>query len=796
MNTQTAPHCFPYIIVRSAGLPVDAAHDAEVIFPKAELRLVKINEKINICNDSFYRELTHFFEILPVGDLKTATYNARKLFFQDQKLKPTYTSLVMGSDRPEARALLSTLADLVALQNDQKQTEIQLREVYEAALSDSLTRLGRDIQAEDFQRALLFSSHDLWRAAQHLPAFISWGATNKKDRQVAFSLLQYRERMRYKTSPLSRFTTLFAWPLPSESADELPFMLGLDSKVAISPNVALLPLLYGVLLQDPVFYGSLTLRLNPSLTLENGSYTWLYHDGETECFQNSTPNPALDIVIEIFQKNGYRSQFSIVLPLILTEIEASEADLKQYLFELLDLGLLEWILPEQGLTPSWSSNLYQYIGFLPQASQTLVEAAFLLQWLRTASKTMGYQPLAEMKETQENARSEFKNFLERHGSVFPENLKAEHLFYEDVEQYVHVDLTLDDMEPMLHNLLATVESCQPKSSALRARFVAFAEAHKDASPSFMGLCRHFLDAEKKENIQGVSAQKPSKVGFLLQFFKEGNEIKAVVNAVFPGGGKLMARWVHLFPMGLRRVLETWPSDTALTYPWQAWSNANFQPSFSKQVLAVPQSRIIAPDAKDEIRLSDLELRSDERGVARLYCADKQQFVTFNDLGLEDPATRPPAMQLLADMGTPTISRFDLFAVPDWQSGGEGWQFRPRVSQGQLIWYRKTWRIEPTFWNTCQPNTEAFVAFGFIRQKLKEILVPAHFFATVLDSPERAKPQHFDQNDPLSMALFQKECLGKRLEITEMLPLPHQQVTARAGGAVVVSEMMVEMELSF
>ncbi|MDX1911829.1 MAG: lantibiotic dehydratase, partial [Saprospiraceae bacterium] len=227
--------------------------------------------------------------LLSESPLRTLVYNARKRFFQRQTLSENTLSVIRAEKQLAGlnEGIRAWERALEQVQRQETSFEQDLLKNYSA-----LQKLARNTS---LQRALLFASHDL---LDRLPDFAEKmpDQLDKKDRRTALSLFQYATRALFKTSPLSRFTTLQCLDLSGHEITEWPDSLG--EKVLVTPNVAILPAIYAVLLRDPAFFQSLRLVLNPCVTAVQKPLSWVYFDGEKEAFQTLLPDTVVEYVVE------------------------------------------------------------------------------------------------------------------------------------------------------------------------------------------------------------------------------------------------------------------------------------------------------------------------------------------------------------------------------------------------------------------------------------------------------------------------------------------------------------------
>lgn len=659
---------------------------------------------------------------------------------------------------------------------------------YEALLVSYYTQLQQIAKEKTLPGALLYTSHDLLKS---LPAFVdkTIESFNKHDRQTALALWQYLARAAAKTTPLSRFTTV---TLLRPGQDDEPYFS--EAKSAVTPNVGLLPLFYEILLREPAFYRALSVRLNPCITNITSPLEWLYHDGAQESIQQVEPDAVLRFVLELLLEQGRVMAYPALLEALAETVSAPTEALESFVFELIALGVLEWRLPETGISASWCGGLYQFLGFLP-AEPVIVETAHLLQWLRTAARTLPFQTTDGAMEAQQDAYDTVQQYLESHGVTMPPITPAR-IFFEDVEQSVDCMLPstiMRDLTAAISRLWHQQPShVLPRFKTQLALFAQQVMAEHD-SMEFMAFAKAFMAAKPQLDLLELEpVQAPvykGKIGALVQIFKEGDAYKAVLNGLFPGGGKLYARWIHLFPAQAREQLEQWmaaQSPEVIPFPWHDWSNANFQPFQHALGLAVPDSRL---KAQQEFQLGDLQVIRTPEGP-RLKRPGAADYLWLTDLGLEAPAQKMPVLQVLWHLGTPHVSVFSLHPeVQHWLSRGHGCKYHARVETGSLVLKRATWALESAVFEPVLALEDA-AFFRQIQVAFQWLDIPAYFFMQYGSE----KPQYFNWSNPLSMKqlkliLKQKP---KTLLITEMLPSPDQCVVEQAGKRA--AEFVLEFEV--
>jgi len=771
------PGVFTLMLIRTAGLPSACLYELADAWPDEKNAGTAPAE--TVC-----RRFDALLAALDVSDFRTAVYNVRKAFFQKRKTPPESFLRLLAEHAhiPEAAGLMRCLE----LWEQEKKQKAAQDNRFESVLLDNFMALQNAARGETLQRALLFASHDL---LDRLPSFRERPAAdfNKKDRQTAFSLLKYLTRAAAKTSPLSRFTTVSFSRLTQNLSGETLQII----KPVATPNVALLPAIYRVLLREPAFYESLSLVLNPCITPGRGN-TWLYFDGEKESFQRMEDNPVAGLVVRLLLSNRREMPFTGLLESLKDEVDATDEELQSLVFELVDFGLLEWNLPEKGLAPGWCGGLYHFLGFLPAQPPVIVETAALLQWLRASARSLPHQSIAEAQGAQREGARLTNAYFNRFGGEAPA-VPPERIFFEDVEDGVVSDIPAEAVQRLARELAQCSRDISGRQAPpLHAGVVAFGMEllEEGETIDFLSFCEKFLTEKRRESGGATLPPASGKMGALLQAFrKEDGAFGAVVNGLFPGGGKLFARWMHLFPAAYQKMLEEW-SD-AIAFPWQGWSNTNFQPQLSADSVAVPDGRVAGKSQGRRILLGNIAVAR-KADALQLIDNETRKQIRFADLGLEATELRPPAMQILHCLGVPYYSLQTLVRkFLEWKPGGHGWRFRSRAESGSLVLLRASWEIGTDLasrWRRIPGDADFF---RIVRGELRAMGVPGRFFARFPGE----KPQYFDMGSPVLMLLFKKILLrsGRHILLTEMLPAPEQYVVRKVDGWH-AAEFVVEIEI--
>ncbi len=623
------------------------------------------------------------------------------------------------------------------------------------------------------QRSLLLASHDLLNSIRELPPAAPPGGWNKKQRKTLLAVLRYAARAATKTSPFSRLTTVACRPLDRPD-DDLPFPI---EKNAVTLNVGLLPMLYDGLLRAPAFYRNLSVCRGAVWRTPSG-YRWLASDGDSELWREAPAQPALEALLD---RVAEPVVFAVLCRDLQSMTDESSEKAADFLLDLLGAGFLQWVLPESGLSASWPGNLYQKLGFFPPDPR-ITAVAELLQHGRNAGRALAYQPVPEAMAALEQLGAHVRLVLDDF-QVEPEPVPAESLFYEDVDAGHATAIPPD----ALQRLAAALQSAWmglgdiPLPPA-RARLIE--AVLPGESVTLEVLCDRLRQAPAPGQPQVFTGPWPGPMGALLQPYQEDGRWKAVVNALFPGGGKLMARWLHLFPAHVQEALARRQQPDAFAFPFQGWSNANMQPALLPNHLAAPGGRTQPSGPGLRVRLE--ELLVERRANELVLCSQPGGApIRLVDLGLEDPRMRPFVQRTLWLIGTPHVSVSACWPGADEPEHRGAWRFRKRLEQADLVFRRATWQAttaQVARWT----DLPGFTFFQQLRGEALDAGMPNLVFYRL----EREKPQFLDWDSPVLVEQLRRKLKQRpesALTFAEMLPRPEQagewaqEVVVEFGG---------------
>ncbi len=325
--------------------------------------------------------------------------------------------------------------------------------------------------------------------------------------------------------------------------------------------------------------------------------------------------------------------------------------------------------------------------------------------------------------------------------------------------------------------------------------------------------------------QGLGYNGSNSFGAFIQFYKEkdkkGNDIlKGVLNTSFPGYGKMVSRFLHIFDQQLSGDIRSWNlklSDGKLMVENcdASYFNANIHPSLMPYEIRMPGANNMHSSEK-QLPVRDFELCLDKKDQElKLFHKPSGKEGYVFDLGFQSSSGRSRLFQLLSQFTKseylhvyPVVDAVNTTSGKSDSNEDKKEQVRilPRiVYEDQIILQRKSWLIPKTLLLS-RKNGETDSGFYFrmnIWRKCHDIpdevfvfIVPAAEYSEVkgkLQKPgnDDYKPQYINFNNPLLVNLLEKliNKVPESLKVQEMLPAPQQML--HIEGRKFVSEFMVQ-----
>ncbi len=277
-------------------------------------------------------------------------------------------------------------------------------------------------------------------------------------------------------------------------------------------------------------------------------------------------------------------------------------------------------------------------------------------------------------------------------------------------------------------------------------------------------------------------------GALLQPYLSDGQYKSYVDAVFTGYGKLLGRFLFLFPQQYTSELRDWAIRPPQGMVWvdnadASRHNANDHPPILNNTFTVPGRESCEQNA---IPLTELNIHF-EKDDNRLSLRHRGTELKVFDYGLEALPTRSPMYRMLSTFSVPQpdLGFFkDLLRQATARDEGN-WVCLPRIYVNELlVLQRKTWYVPVAELPLRQPTETEAGYFLRINAWQKKHHLPEAVFITVgppewsageeqrfSGKDQRHKPQYIHFRTPALVSLFGRELpkVTTMLKIEEMLP---------------------------
>ncbi len=372
-------------------------------------------------------------------------------------------------------------------------------------------------------------------------------------------------------------------------------------------------------------------------------------------------------------------------------------------------------------------------------------------------------------------------------------------FYDNYNQRLMRHQRFDGREPQTYDNwfrqpeITGVDAARAQAAAEIARRMAERTAAGTGPEAELELDDSFLDA--------VAAHLPQhdpslrSLSFFLQIAENGRTPRAVVNRVYSGLTLLFSRFAHLFdaalPDALRDALDRQVPDGAVFAELRGGydaTNLNLHPVVTPYELVCPGETSFRPE-DEQIPVEDLVIEHDP-GEDRLLLRSRRLGVEVIPvyLGFLLPMALPEVQQVLLNFSPTTMVQLDLWSGTG--LAGEAAATLPRVTLGNLVLQRRTWRVpaeELPEHATGADDAERLLTW---RRWQRAHGLPRRVFVAL---GGEHKPQYVDFDSQMCVNLLETAARGTTSTVvfSEMLPGPGEQAV-QGDGQSRVSELTVEL----
>ncbi len=395
-------------------------------------------------------------------------------------------------------------------------------------------------------------------------------------------------------------------------------------------------------------------------------------------------------------------------------------------------------------------------------------------------------------------------------------------FYQDFYAGEISSLTKLPVQPPISNIDTSLSSAQEAVLAAREKITKELSKHITIDYNFtVHLPLSVLNSVMAPTQQKVAVTpSPESFGALLQLQRSSNgQYKSYVDAVFTGYGKMLGRFLHLFPKEKSTQLTDWVEQMRGTSLWvdntdASFHNANAHPAFLQKLVSIPGGQQAFYNKESQLaeeqllQLKDLSIRlSETENKLLLYCQEEE--VTIFNFGLEALQSRSPMYRLLSSFCTtqPDITPLKMMLLQATRRKKGNWTLLPRVNVGDyLVLQRRAWFV-PKGDLPMRGKSETEAAY-FLRTNnwIMQNELPSSVFITLSPmevgdnndennnrNTDGYKPQYIDFSSPALVSHLGRELkkVDTMLKIEEVLPGKGEMVTVNGRERAV--ELVVQWE---
>ncbi|MDQ1353312.1 MAG: hypothetical protein QG657_3618, partial [Acidobacteriota bacterium] len=337
---------------------------------------------------------------------------------------------------------------------------------------------------------------------------------------------------------------------------------------------------------------------------------------------------------------------------------------------------------------------------------------------------------------------------------------------------------------------------------------------KEAPTETVKLYLHHLEQTEAALAEETPQnERDCSYGSFVQFFAEKDDqgrerLMGALNASFPGFGKMVSRFLHIFDDAVTDDMRAWnrslikQDQLFLEDSDASFFNANLHPPLMPHEIHMPNGQHSLPP-ENQIPITELQVKVDDTGSRlQLLHTPTQKRVYVFDLGFQGHMGRSQLFQLLEKF---TLAEY-LFCYPmvsavnSFYPAGATREIRaiPRVLyEDRIVLQRRTWYIPAELLPNRQPGETDWAWFYRVNEWRRRLGIPEEVFIFVVDryagqgsrplppgkkpprpSPDDYKPQYISFKNPFLMELLEKAMtrVPDTLKVVEMLPNSQQLPT--------------------
>jgi hypothetical protein len=694
-----------------------------------------------------------------------------------------------------------------------------------AALADRVARAGAlpDVLADEtvdktavlraivagarFRHGLAYSSPDLCDELER------WLGGGKPDRQMLHRLARYVSRAATKTSPYSTFTSTGAGDWVPDGEAVVAFRAGIADHGLLDLHGAVLPQLEQALVQRPDLRGSLRVRRNPSIVDSAGRLYLVGPPPREPVLAVAVPEElrrCLDALDADSTVDGLRDRLTGGADDLVPRVSA-------YLDRLIEIGVLEARIP----VPDQSADpLGTLAGWLESVGGT----AF--QPLATACRALRATVATPARPDDATTHRERLRTIQRRVGDVGRHVGLDWSAYAAApvgavhENCVYAGpvahLPLARWRPALDDLAALRPWLGAHDPGLPLRRALGRYARQRFGPGATVPLLLFHHALREDPAAGDLRRlrvapageppdaAPEGVTCFVQPWRDGDEVRLVLNAAFAGPGRGRSRWLRLADRAAGVGLAP-PVPDAPDGPVLAEVSGVFGMPFNVRYPSAPYEidypyTISDRPAGQRIPLGDLVVVHDPRTDAvRLHATGLDRQVLPVHTGLQTELLLPPLCQLLVRGFGPAPLLLHTLQPLSYRGGSDRVIALPREDRGRVTVARAAWFVPyPLLPLRAKSESDAGYLLR-LRGWLRGNGIPERFFVQALHHADAGtmtkarKPLYVDTANWFLCAVFE-HLLRRPADLVvfrEALPAPENAIPF-APGDDRVTEVLVEL----
>jgi lantibiotic biosynthesis protein len=660
-------------------------------------------------------------------------------------------------------------------------------------------QLQHDILSQVIQQALPFSSLDF---KTHLHCFLEKNPNQfrKKEFQKARTALKYLTRTAAKCSPFADFTTLELMKL-AEETKQYPKA----EKYLI--NLELLTYFQRKCLENEAIRDNLIVKKNPTLSLNDNEWVWIAMLGNQEVLQRTENDEVLSIILNLPYDVPHFT-FSTLLKKLKKTLGQSK-QVKQYILQLFDVGMLEFVMPFgknqaafQELAAFFKANLLEdkaldvLLAVQKNGGCDEISLRTLANHFDFREESLFFKDVSsnffDIKKNIDILKPHFEHsialFQQVAAVLVPlvyDKMKEEIFKY--LERCEHSEVAAIELyEGIFHHsewhklFLQTIKENRATIESWLLQNIDFREDKVEISQEQLQLLQHFASKLEAQPLM----QLPSTYNLVLQPFSDG---KMFLSGASIGYGKQFLRFLHLFDNEYlinEFKIKSEKNRTYLELNDDSLINANEHQIVADYELSHHNSW---NKQQPTLSLSDLKVLRNKEGIWHLINKNGENIVPL-DLGLEHPSRRSPSYQLLMGFAetVPSITLLNNLLNRCYeQKFPDSLYFPPIIIDNQLFTQRKHWYFNVEDLPKQQPKMTKESYAMLVNDWATSNDLPQYVFVSIPFeinantphnrlSPDDYKPQFIDFQNILLIDLFGKMInrVPEMIKFEEMLPSPN------------------------